>query len=139
MKTVLGFIVISVFVIHACHKENATSQNPTISGKIDITPELKNDVKESDTIFIIARHGASGPPLAVKKLSPQTFPTTYLLSQSDVMFAGSDFSGEVDVTVRVDKDGDAMTKNPGDLFGKTLHPIKVGSSNADVVINQKIP
>jgi hypothetical protein len=41
-------------------------------------------------------------------------------------------SGKIIVTVRVDKDGDAMTKNPGDVIGqsKPVEPPK-----KDVVVS----
>jgi hypothetical protein len=35
------------------------------------------------------------------------------------MLAGTTLSGKVVVTVRVDKDGDAITKNPGDVTGQS--------------------
>ena len=35
------------------------------------------------------------------------------------MIAGTKLAGKVMVTVRVDKDGDAMTKNPGDVTGQS--------------------
>src|SRR4029077_3589616 len=107
----------------------------TLSGKILIKDELKAKVVPGDTIFVIARKAAAGPPLAVVKMTPSAFPISYSLSQQNVMMPGMSFDGDVDITVRIDKDGDAMTKNPGDLFGKTQKPVTVGANNADVTID----
>ena len=48
------------------------------------------------------------------------------------MMAGTEFAGKVTVSVRVDKDGDAMTKNPGDVVG-TSAPLTLPDDK--VVIN----
>src|SRR4051812_26345146 len=92
-----------------------TSSEPKqklIRGSIDVKPEMKANVQPTDTVFVIARKAAGGPPLAVKKLAAASFPMPFELTEKDVMMGGP-FEGDVDITVRIDKDGDAMTKNPG--------------------------
>ena len=61
----------------------------------------------------------AGTPLAVKKLTADKFPLKFSLDSRDAMLAGTTLAGKVVVTVRVDKDGDAITKNPGDVTGQT--------------------
>jgi hypothetical protein len=51
---------------------------------------------------------------------------------------GGPFEGDVELTVRIDKDGDAMTKNPGDMMGKSSTPVKVGDKDAKVLIDQTL-
>lgn len=108
-----------------------------IKGTIDVKADLKDKVQPTDTIYIIARKSASGPPLAVKRISPPAFPLSYELSEKDVMMGGP-FEGDVEITVRVDKDGDAMSKNPGDLVGKSAGSIKVGDTSANLTIDQTL-
>ncbi len=114
-----------------------TTAGGTLHGKISIAAALKDKAKAGDTLFIIARKSEAGPPLAAKRETVSTFPIEYTLGAENVMMAGSDWSGEVVVTARVDKDGNATTKNPGDLVGKTK-PITVGSQSADIVIDEAL-
>ena len=85
-----------------------------ISGKITIDPKLKANVDPNAALFIIARPagGAGGPPLAVKKIDKPTFPLTYSLSQENVMMQGTPFTGKINITVRLDKDGNPVTRDP---------------------------
>lgn len=96
-----------------------------ISGVLKLDGKMKDKVKPGDTIFVVARkfeEGAppgSGTPLAVKKLIVGTWPLEYTLDSRDAMLVGTKMEGKVIVTARVDKDGDAITKNPGDVTGQS--------------------
>jgi hypothetical protein len=107
-----------------------------LSGVIKLDPKLKGSVKEGDVIFLVARQfdpsGVQGPPLAVRKLTVGTFPLNFSLDSRDAMLTGTTLSGKVVITARVDKDGDAMTKNPGDVVGQSK---AVSPPNAKVVVD----
>jgi hypothetical protein len=94
-----------------------------LSGVLKVDPKLKSKVQAGDTLFLMVRRwdgtAPIGPPLAVKKLTVGTWPQSFALDSRDAMLAGTQFTGKVVVMARVDKDGDAMTKNPGDLVGQT--------------------
>jgi hypothetical protein len=96
-----------------------------LSGVIKVSPKLSSKVQAGDTIFLMVRRwdaaskGPLGPPLAVKKLTAGTWPQPFALDSRDAMLAGTQFEGKVVVMARLDKDGDAMTKNPGDLVGQS--------------------
>jgi cytochrome c-type biogenesis protein CcmH/NrfF/Flp pilus assembly protein TadD len=124
-------------------QSNATavppSTNQPITGKISIDPKLKGSVKSQAVLFIIARsgEGGGGPPLAVKKFEHPVFPLTYSLGPENVMMQGKPFSGKVTITVRLDQDGNPVTRQPGDLTGEYKNnPVDVGSKNVDVVLDQ---
>jgi cytochrome c-type biogenesis protein CcmH len=109
-----------------------------ISGTLTIDPKLKTGVDPGATLFIIARPAgaAAGPPLAVKKIDKPVFPLSYSLSQENVMMQGTPFSGKISITVRLDKDGNAMTRAAGDLTGDyKKNPVEVGAKNVDIVID----
>ncbi len=119
----------------------AASSSAQISGKITIDPKLKANVDPNAALFIIARPGggAGGPPLAVKKIDKPVFPLTYSLSQENVMMQGTPFTGKINLTVRLDKDGNPVTRTPGDMTGDyKKNPVDVGTKNVDVVIDQVI-
>ena len=110
-----------------------------ISGKITIDAKLKANIDPNAALFIIARPagGAGGPPLAVKKIDKPVFPLTYSLSQENVMMQGTPFTGKINLTVRLDKDGNPTTRGTGDMTGDyKKNPVDVGAKNADIVIDQ---
>jgi cytochrome c-type biogenesis protein CcmH len=117
----------------------APSSSAQIGGKITIDPKLKASLDPNAALFIIARPagGASGPPLAVKKIDRPTFPLDYTLSQDNVMMQGMPFTGKINITVRLDKDANPVTRTPGDMSGDyKKNPVEVGTKNVDVVIDQ---
>jgi cytochrome c-type biogenesis protein CcmH len=118
---------------------SATPAGQTISGKITIDAKLKDKIDPQAVLFIIARQagGAAGPPLAVKKIDSPKFPLDYSLGQDNVMMQGTPFAGKLNITVRLDKDGNPATRGAGDLTGEyKKNPVEVGTKNADIVINQ---
>jgi len=115
------------------------SSSAQISGKITIDAKLKGSIDPNAALFIIARPatGGGGPPLAVKKIDRPTFPVDYTLSQENVMMQGTPFTGKINLTVRLDKDGNPVTRTPGDMTGEyKKNPVEVGTKNVDVVIDQ---
>lgn len=83
-------------------------------------------------LFVIARHKGvtRGPPAATKKLLASGFPTTFVIGPENVMMGGP-FPDEVELSVRLDADGDAMTRGEGDLTGSAG---VVAAGTDDVVI-----
>lgn len=116
----------------------AAATGGSIEGTIELAADVAALWQANDTIYLIARRGQAGPPVAAKKLKAEKFPLSFTLAASDVMFQGVPFEGELDVIVRVDKDGDAATKSPGDLMGRSSAPIVVGSKGVKIVIDQKM-
>jgi len=120
----------------------ATSTNQQITGKISIDPKLKGNVDSQAALFIIARPSGvdKGPPLAVKKIDHPVFPLSYSVGPENVMMQGVPFTGSVTITVRLDKDGNPTTRQPGDLSGDyKKNPVAVGSKNVDIVLDQIAP
>ncbi len=116
----------------------APSAGAQISGTIRVDPKLQGKVDKQATLFIIARPagGSGGPPLAVKRIDTPSFPLSYSLGPENVMIQGTPFSGKLLISARLDKDGDAMTRDPGDLSGGSKQPVEVGAKNADIVLDQ---
>ena len=100
---------------------------------------MKSKLDGKAVLFIIARSGgaAGGPPLAVKKIERPVFPLTYTLGPEDVMMQGMPLSGKIAISVRLDGDGNAMTRQPGDLIGEYKNnPVVVGAQKVDIVIDR---
>ncbi len=105
-----------------------------ISGTIDITPALFARLRGSETLFVMARRGEGGPPVAVKRFRSLRFPMAYTLSGADQAVQGPPFAGEVTIVARIDLDGNAGVPQGGDMEGITPRVV-VGDSGADVVID----
>ena len=123
-------------------KTAAAPAGQAISGTITIDDKIKAKLDANAALFIIARPagGPGGPPLAVKKIDKPNFPLKYTLSQENVMMQGTPLSGKVNITVRLDKDGNPTTRSAGDLTGEYKNnPAEVGAKSADVVLDQVLP
>ena len=87
------------------------------------------------TLFVIARMAGSkkAPPIAVKRIGSPKFPMTYTLSGNNAMIPGMPFTGKINVTVRLDSDGNASTREPTDLEGSYAgNPATVGQSDVNI-------
>jgi hypothetical protein len=73
--------------------------------------------------------------LAVQKLTAEDFPMPFSISSRDAMIPGIPFEGKMSITVRVDKDGDAMTRRKGDLYG-LADSVKVGSQKVVISLDK---
>src|SRR5262249_43192961 len=107
-----------------------------VSGEIEASPALASEVKKGDVVFVTARAvDASGnvqrAPLAVERLEVDALPMPFRMVGS-----GEGASGSVQVTARVDRDGDAISRNPGDIEGavKTSVPAK----GVKIVLDTKV-
>ena len=115
------------------------ASNQSISGTITLDPKLKSLNDGQATLFIFARPsgGSAGPPLAVKKIDRPVFPLSYSIGGENVMMQGTPFTGKINLSVRLDKDGNPTTRTAGDLLGDyKKNPVQAGSKNIDIVIDQ---
>ena len=92
----------------------------------------------SGAAAIIARRGEVGPPLAVKRIMGASFPLDFTLGPGDRMIQQMPFMGPLTVTARIDGDGNAMSRNPGDLQGAVPEPVATGTTGIDLVIDQML-
>jgi cytochrome c-type biogenesis protein CcmH len=64
-------------------------------------------------LFVIARNGTGGPPVAVKRVVATSFPMTVELTSADSMM-GQPLPPTFRIEARLDSDGDPLTKPPSD-------------------------
>jgi hypothetical protein len=129
----------------AAADEPAPPQGPidpkaSITGTVILPAARRADVAPSDVIFLVARRIADNPSargtlVAVKKLSAASFPLPFTLSARDMMVPTGAFDGDVSISVRVDKDGDPMTRRKGDVFGG-LPKVRVGTHGVKLALDQ---
>ena len=79
-----------------------------------------------------------GPPLAVRRIPSPSLPLEFEIGPQHAMIEGMPFTGDIALTARLDADGDAMTRRPGDLGGAADAPVAPGASGVVLVLNQRI-
>ncbi len=107
-----------------------------ISGTVRIADALSDSVPIGAVLFIIARRAAPGPPLAVKRISAPRFPFEFSLGPDDRMIQAMPFEGPLQVTARVDADGNATSRDPGNLHGEAAGSFQPGATGIEVVIDE---
>jgi hypothetical protein len=93
-----------------------------VRGVIRVDSKAKDRVKPGTAVFVVVKRAdnngaASGPPLAVEKLSWQGDGMAFELTEAQAMIGGTQLVGDVVVEARYDQDGDALSKQPGDVKG----------------------
>jgi len=107
-----------------------------LAGTIRITAELAERVPQGAVLFLIARTGGGGPPTAVRRIPDPGFPLDFEIGPDDRMIAALPFAGPFQLTARVDADGNAMTRNPGDLQGEAEGSFAPGAQDIEIVIDE---
>jgi cytochrome c-type biogenesis protein CcmH len=107
----------------------------SIHGSVDIAPALKGKVSDKDVVFLFARSGQGGPPVAAIRAQAVKFPLEFELNDSMAMNPENRLSKfkEVTLTARVAKSGDVKGA-AGDLEG-TAKLVKVGAKDVKVLID----
>lgn len=109
---------------------------PPLRGTIRISDELAGRIPSRAVLFLIARTGNAGPPTAVRRIAAPRFPLEFTIGPDDRMIAAMPFEGPFQLTARVDVDGDATTRNPGDLQGEAAGAFAPGDTDIEIVIDE---
>ncbi|HYB12562.1 MAG TPA: hypothetical protein VEG67_03775 [Myxococcota bacterium] len=112
------------------------SADAPIRGTVTIAPELQTRAPKGAVLFLMARRGSSGPPTAVKRIANPTFPLEFELGPEDRMIQAMPWSGPLQLTARLDSDGNATTRSPGDLQGSAPDPANPGDAQVHIVLDQ---
>ena len=107
-----------------------------LTGTIRIADNLAGRVPSRAVLFLIARTGPSGPPTAVRRIVDPSFPLEFSIGPDDRMIQALPFDGPFQLTARIDADGNAMTRNPGDLQGEAKGTFPPGAHDIDIVIDE---
>ncbi|WP_293007245.1 c-type cytochrome biogenesis protein CcmI [Nitrosomonas sp.] len=112
----------------------------SVSGQVNIKPELVTKAAPNDTLFIYAR-ASNGPkmPLAILRLKASDLPAAFTLTDDMAMMPTMKMSSfpEIVIEARISKSGQAVPSS-GDLQGFSK-PIKLGSNDVEIVIDKQIP
>jgi hypothetical protein len=115
---------------------SAESEGAPIRGRIVLAPELAERVPAAAVLFLIARAGEAGPPTAVKRVASPRFPLEFEIGPDDRMIDTMPFSGPFRLSARIDADGSATSRNPGDLQGEVSGRVDPGATGVELVIDE---
>ncbi|MBW2396276.1 MAG: hypothetical protein JRG95_18640 [Deltaproteobacteria bacterium] len=113
-----------------------SSDAEPLRGTIRLADEFESRVPPGAVLFLIARTGPGGPPTAVKRIPDPSFPLEFVLGPDDRMIQAMPFAGPFKLTVRIDADGNAMTRNPGDLQGEAEGSYQPGAEEIELLIDE---
>lgn len=108
----------------------------SIQGTIDIAPEFTDRIPDGATLFVIVRAGDIGPPTAVKRIESPKFPFEFSVGPDDRMIRALPFAGPLQLTARLDADGNAGTREPGDLQGRYPDPVDPGARSLKISLDE---
>jgi len=114
------------------------ASSEAIEGTVELAPDLAGRVPSGATVFVIARTAPTGPPLAVVRVPNPTFPMPFSIGPDNRMIQAMPFAGEIRLSVRVDADGNVMTRDPGDLAGESGTPHAPGDRGVKLVVDQAL-
>lgn len=114
----------------------AVSSGKEISGKIELSAELKSKVKPGDIVMVIARKPGERMPVAVLRAPATDFPMNFALNDALAMNPAAPLSqlSEASIEVRISKTGMAKPE-AGDLISNA-QTIKVGAKDARLLVDQ---
>lgn len=119
--------------------QGAAAQPTSISGSVDVATALKPRVGGQNTVYLIARAGESGPPLAAARVAMGPFPLQFSLDDSMAMNPANTLANhkEVVLVARISASGNPIAQ-PGDLEGRVVG-VAVGARDVKVVIDRVLP
>lgn len=113
-----------------------TSSQEPIRGTVSVAPELADRIPPGAVLFLMARPGGGGPPLAVQRIPSPRFPLEFAIGSADWMAKTVPFAGPLRLTARLDADGDATSRDAGDLQGAAEGTHGPGDSGVSLVIDE---
>jgi len=111
-----------------------SGSSEAIEGRVELAEGLAARVPPEAVLFVVARQGGADRPLAVKRIASPQFPIDFAIGPDDRLTRTIPFAGPLQLTVLLDADGDAATREPGDLRGAFPAPVSPGARGLTVTL-----
>ena len=120
-------------------KAVAAAGGDRIDISVALSPAIAARVPPGATLFVIARRGTGGPPLAVQRRPVGNWPATFSLSDADAMLPGVKLAdgGALTLIARISKSGQPIAAS-GDLFGEVGYDF-ASAHPASLTIDRIVP
>ena len=118
---------------------SAAPATGSIELNIDVAPPLAGKVPQGATLFVIARRGEGGPPLAVVRRAAGAWPQRISMTDANAMLPGVSLAsgGALKVIARVSSSGQPVAVS-GDLFGEVGYDFS-SADPSSITIDRIVP
>lgn len=125
--------------LNASLDNTSTTAVASVGGIVDIAPALRQQLHAKSTLYLIARVGVDGPPVAATRLTMSELPFRFQLDDSMAMSPNNTLSmhKKVVLLARISVSGNPIAQ-AGDIEGQ-LVGVEVGVQNVHLVIDRVIP
>jgi cytochrome c-type biogenesis protein CcmH len=119
---------------------SSSKSHRSIKVNVTLAPKLRGTIEGADTLFILARDPAGGPPLAAVRRATSELPLTVELSERDAMVPGRTIAGRamVQIVARLSRSGQPIAQS-GDFFGEADYRFTEESGSISIAIDQRVP
>lgn len=120
-------------------KKAAAPVSASASISIQLAPALAAQVPPQATLFVIARHGEGGPPLAVVRRPVGQWPVAITMSDADAMMPDTSLAsaGPVRLIARISRSGQP-TATSGDPYGEVSYDF-ASTNPVNLTIDRIVP
>lgn len=116
--------------------------DPKVGGTITLAKGLEKNLTPNGALFVIAKAagpdsnpGDHSPPIAVVKIDNPKFPQAFVITEKNIMMAGSSLKGPLHIIARYSVSGDAMDKKGAiEGFDAKNPSVDVGNKNVNIVL-----
>lgn len=118
-----GAVAVDQLGLPPPERDRAIDPSKFLGGTVLVAPADQAKIPAGAAIFLSVRAAdaggqAAGMPIAVDKLiAGGTWPLTFRITEAQAMVGGTPFAGTVIISARYDQDGEARSKQPGDISG----------------------
>jgi hypothetical protein len=114
----------------------AAADGEPIRGVISVAEALAGRVPQGAVLYLMVRRGQGGPPMAAKRIDQPEFPLRFEIGPEDRMIPSIPFAGPLQLSARLDGDGDAASRSPGDLQGRAPDGVEPGAGDVRIVLDE---
>jgi cytochrome c-type biogenesis protein CcmH len=108
--------------------------------RVELDPTLARDAGPGTVLYVFARAPGGGPPVAVKRLQPTSWPVTLGLGDADSPMPTAKLSAQssVQLVARVSRSGDAKAQS-GDLESDPVEVSATAGTSVTLRIDRSVP
>ena len=115
-------------------QESTAPQEFSISGTIDVTPDMKSHLEQSDRLIVLLFDPQSGRPAANIIIPEAKLPQKFSISVSSAVAEANGGKGYY-LRVVTDKNNNPFGSAPGELAGRSTETIALGTKDLKFILN----
>ena len=118
--------------------------DPKVGGTVRLAAGFEKNLTPHGVLFVIAKQagpdsnpGDHSPPIAVIKIENPKFPQAFVITEKNIMMAGTSLKGPLHVIARYSPSGDALDKKGAiEGFDPKFSSTDVGNKNLNIELKK---